>query len=320
MTTTSLDAEVRVADASRDTFRTMVARLSRLSVDKHFDAYADVDWGAPDMRVDPTDVRFAALAVDPLRATDWFRGLSDDERARFGLYRWAAAMKTGWHFENLLQRGLLLWAMRLPNGAPEFRYAHHEIIEESQHTLMFQEFVNRSGLPVRGMPRWARALGEIFAVRAARFAPATFFVMVLGGEDPADHVQREELRIGTPHPLVERIIRIHVTEEARHISFARNYLRQAVPRLGRFRRHLLAAEAPLIMALMTRMILEPPRDLRRHCGLPAAVARRAMRSPEGRQLLADTARKVRVLCEELGLMTPAARRLWRWGGVGADDT
>ena len=156
-------------------------------------------------------------------------------------------------------------------------------------------------------------------MRAARYAPATFFVMVLGGEDPADHVQREELRRGTPHPLIEQIIRIHVTEEARHISFARNYLRQAVPRLSRSRRRWVALSAPLIMALMTRMILEPPRDLRRHCDLPASVSRQAMRSREGRRLLADTARKVRVLCEELGLMTPLARRLWRWGGVAAVD-
>ena len=159
--TTRLDREVRAEDSSRDAFRTMVGRLSRLSVDKHFDAYVDVDWEGADTQVDPTDPRWSALAVDPVRATDWFAGLTDDQRATFGLYRWAAAMKTGWHFENLLQRGLLMWAMGLPNGAPEFRYAHHEIIEESQHTLMFQELVNRSQLPVRGMPRWARVLGEV---------------------------------------------------------------------------------------------------------------------------------------------------------------
>jgi P-aminobenzoate N-oxygenase AurF len=318
--TTTLDHEVRADDASRTAFDTMVGRLSRLSVDKHFDAYADVDWDSPDMLVDPTDPRWASLSVDPVVDTEWYRGLTDEARARFGLYRWAAAMKTGWHFENLLQRGLLLWAMHLPNGAPEFRYAHHEIIEESQHTLMFQELVNRSQLPVRGMPRWVRVLADIFAVRAARYAPAAFFFLVLGGEDPADHVQREELRHGRPHPLVEQIIRIHVTEEARHISFARNYLRHLVPRLGRVRRAVLALEVPLIMAVMTRLILVPPRDLRRHCGLPDAVARRAMRSPSGRALLSDTARKVRQLCEELGLMTPAARRVWRWTGVGPVGT
>ena len=63
-------------------------------------------------------------------------------------------------FENLLQRGLLSYAFRLPNGAPEYRYLHHEIIEESQHSLMFQELVNRSGLPVKGMPLGLRALAS----------------------------------------------------------------------------------------------------------------------------------------------------------------
>ena len=191
-------------------------------------------------------------------------------------------MKTGWHFENLLQRGLLMCAMGLPNGAPEFRYVHHEIIEESQHTLMFQELVNRSQLPVRGMPRWARILAEVFAVRAARYAPATFFVFVLGGEDPVDHLQREELRHGRPHPLVERSSASASTSPRRRATSPSPATTCARPcrSSGRVRRHLLAVEAPLVMALMTRMILVPPRDLRRHCGLPAPVARAAMRSPE----------------------------------------
>jgi hypothetical protein len=319
MPTPIRDPELR-ADGTRTAFRAMVARLSKLSVERHFDAFVDVDWDDPDHAVDPHDLRWATLAVDPVRATDWYRGLDDAARARYGLYRWAAAMKTGWHFENLLQRGLLVWAFHLPNGTPEFRYAHHEIIEESQHTLMFQELVDRSGLPVRGMPWWARVLAETFVVRAPKWAPEPFFFFVLGGEDPADHVQREEIRRGDPHPLVDQIVRIHLTEEARHISFARNYLRQAVPRMHPVRRQLVAVQVPLIMALMTRLILVPPRDLRHHCGMPDEVARAAMRSPEGRRLLADCARKVRDLCDELGLMTPAARRVWRATGVGAPAT
>ena len=60
-------------------------------------------------------------------------------------------MKTGLVFENILQRGLLEFAMTLPNDSTEFRYAYHEVIEEAQHTLMFQEFVNRSGLDADGL-------------------------------------------------------------------------------------------------------------------------------------------------------------------------
>ncbi len=296
-------------------FRTTLARLSKLSVEKHFDAYADVDWDAPEMRVAPGDPRWEPPAGDPVTTTDWYRSLGPDERSRYGLYRIAASMKTGWQFENLLQRGLLIRAFRLPNGAPEFRYVHHEIIEESQHTLMFQEVVNRSGLPVRGMPWWGRLGGTVLVGLTARWAPATFFFLVLGGEEPVDHVQKRTLQAGYPHPLVERIMRIHVTEEARHVSFARNSLRRMVPELGRVRRHALAVHVPLLMSAMTDLMLAPQADLRRYCAMPARVARQARRSPEARSMMSDSVRKIRELCDELGLMTGPARFLWRRLGL-----
>src|SRR5256714_4566494 len=212
----------------------MVGRLNKLSVERHFDAYADIDWDAPDLALDPTDSRFELPAIDPLRHTDWYAAQAPADRACLGCYRWAACMKTGWHFENLLQRGLLRHAFELRNGVPEFRYLHHEIIEESQHTLMFQEFVNRSGLPVRGMPFLLRKLAEWFVVPLARVFPTLFFLFVLGGEDPVDHLQRRVLsdRATPPHPLVERIMRIHTTDEARHLSLARHYMHRTVPGPG----------------------------------------------------------------------------------------
>ena len=183
----------------------MVGRLNKLSVERHFDAYADIDWDDPEFTLDPTDSRFELAAIDPLGRTDWYSSLSPADRAGLGCYRWAACMKTGWHFENLLQRGLLRHAFALPNGTPEFRYLHHEIIEESQHTLMFQEFVNRSGFPVRGMPWGLRKLAEWFVVPLARIFPTLFFLFVLGGEDPVDHIQRRVLSDTDTklHPLVE---------------------------------------------------------------------------------------------------------------------
>src|SRR5436305_3112807 len=156
-------------------------------------------------------------------------------------------MKAGLQFESVLKRGLLEYAFRLPDHSPEFRYAYHEVIEEAQHSLMFQEFVNRTGLEVAGLT-WDLKFGARRVLHLARRFPALFFVFVLGGEDPIDHVQRTMLRSGRDlHPLLERVMRIHVTEEARHLSFARQYLRTNVPTLGRFRRHAIAIQAPIIL-------------------------------------------------------------------------
>ncbi|MHB8329258.1 MAG: diiron oxygenase, partial [Acidimicrobiales bacterium] len=134
--------------ADDDVFTSIVERLSRQSVDKHFDAYTDVEWEA----VDPADPRFTMWSFDPIGSTAWYKAQPPEMQSRVGLHRIATALRTGWEFENILQRGLLEYAFWLPNGRPEFRYLHHEIVEESQHTMMFQEFINRTGLEVRGMP------------------------------------------------------------------------------------------------------------------------------------------------------------------------
>jgi hypothetical protein len=61
-------------------------------------------------------------------------------RARVAAHRVATAMRIGWEFENVLQRGLLEHAFWLDGEKPELRYLMHEIAEECQHMLMFQEF------------------------------------------------------------------------------------------------------------------------------------------------------------------------------------
>ena len=260
----------------------MVARLSRQSVDKHFDAFVDVDWDAPEMAINPEDPRFSLWSFDPLAATDWYRSQPPEVRSRVALHRIASAMRTGWEFENVLQRGLLEYAFWLPNQRPEFRYIHHEIIEESQHTLMFQEVIDRSGLDIRGMP-WTMKVGSRAIVSLSRRFPQLFFLFVLGGEDPVDYLQRRQLRAGDNHPVIERIVKIHVTEEARHISFARQYLKRTVPRLGFLRKRVIGLVAPFLFGTMSRLMCFPSSSLVRTYGVPRSQLREQLRSDTGRQ-------------------------------------
>jgi hypothetical protein len=208
--------------ARKETFRQLVSRLSHQSVVKHFDAYADIAWDAEEFRIDPLDPRWELAADDVLGGSAWYRAQPLAVRARLGLHLVAHFMKIGLQFEGVLKRGLLAFAASLPNRSPEFRYVYHEIIEEAQHALMFQEFVNRSGFDLRGLTGVHRFLaGRV--PRLATVFPELFFVFVLGGEDPIDHVQRRALRRDQPvHPLLRRIMQIHVTEEARHLCFARH--------------------------------------------------------------------------------------------------
>jgi hypothetical protein len=304
-------------------YRALIAQLSHQSVTKHFDAYTDVPWDDPAYAIDPSDARWVATLDNAvgtgLASTPWFRSLPAEQQARLGLDLVASKMKIGLEFENVLKRGLLEFAATLPNGSPEFRYVYHEVIEEAQHSLMFQEFVNRSGFDATGLGA-VEKLATRFIVTLGRRFPSLFFVFVLGGEDPIDYVQRQELRRGTAqgadlHPLLERIMRIHVTEEARHLSFARHYLRHHVPTLGRLRRTALGIEAPLILGVMARMMLRPsPQIVRRHA-IPRATLRQVYRHPDNRAEMLASLRKVRSLCDELGLVTPVTRPVWKALGI-----
>src|SRR5581483_3322746 len=183
-------------EAKPDAWDGLLARLSHQSVVKHYEAYVDVPWDDPEMAIDPSDPRWE-MTEDPLAATSWYQELPASIRANLGLDMVAATMKTGLQFESILKQGLLQYAAELPNGSPEFRYAYHEVIEEAHHSLMFQEFVNRSGFNPRGL-KWADRVGARYVVGLGRRFPTLFFLFVLGGEDPIDHVQRRALRSGAP--------------------------------------------------------------------------------------------------------------------------
>lgn len=301
-------------------FEALLERLSRQSVTpgKHFDAYVDIDWGAAELAMDRADPRWELPEWDPLGACGWYRTQPQAVRAEIGLHRIADQMRTGLEFENVLQRGLLELAFRLPNGSPLFRYLYHEIIEESQHSLMFQEFANRTGCDPAGIPRFLRP-GTLEVVKLARRLPGLFFLFILGGEEPIDYVQHRALReLGEEHlhPLLYRIMRIHVTEEARHLSFARRYLRERVPELGWVRRQILAIGAPMILGVMAALMLRPSGRLIRRHRIPRSVVRKAFRTPEASTELQACLRKARGLCDELGLTNPVSRAIWRLLGMG----
>lgn len=309
----SLAEELTTSQALADpdsAYEALIARLSRQSVDKHYDAYADIDWDAPEMAIDAADPCWELISDDPLGATAWYQAQTAEARARMGLERIVTAAKFGIQFENVLKRGLLEYTFKLPNGAPEFRYCYHEIAEETHHGMMFQELVNRSGINPRGLPLPIRIAASRVPL-LGRYFPALFFVFVLGGEDPIDHVQRRQLREGAPHPLIDRIMRIHVTEEARHLSFARHYLKHQVPRLRATQRFVLSIAAPIILGIMAAQMLAPSRQFVRRYQVPRSVLKEAYLTSESRDYTRDAVRKVRRLCVDLGLVTPISKPIWK---------
>jgi hypothetical protein len=296
-----------------DAYSDLIRRLSHQSVVKHFDAYADIEWDNPEFRIDHDDPRWELEPDDVLGATEWYRSQPTGTRSRIGLNMLANFMKSGVIFEYVLKRGLLEFASRLPTGAPEFRYCYHETIEEAQHSLMFQEFINRTGFNLPGLGRIERRCAD-FVVKYARKFPELFFVFVLAGEDPIDYVQRRSLRKNREdiHPLFRRIMQIHVTEEARHMSFARHALRKRVPELNRSRRARLGLCVPVILGVMGKIMMEASPSIAREYNIPREVVDAAYRTnPIHRTRMHEASTKLFGLCQELGLVNRWSVRLWR---------
>jgi hypothetical protein len=136
-------------------------------------------------------------------------------------------------------------------------------------------------------------------------------------------VQREALRNRGEaglHPLLERIMRIHVTEEARHLSFARHWLKRRVPELDPVRKLILAFGAPMILGEMGGLMMKPAKEIIEEFQIPRSVVREAYDdNPEWNESAANAMRKVRVLCRELGLITPLTRPLWKAKKIWAED-
>lgn len=295
-----------------DDYSEALGTLSHGSVHKHFDPYVDIDWDSPDFVVRADDDRWILPSSDPFGGHPWYQALPRERQIAIGMWRQANVAKVGLQFENILIRGLMQYVFSVPNGSPEFRYCTHEAIEECNHTMMFQEVVNRIGVDVPGMRPWVRVVGPLIPFLAS-FFPEWFFVMVLAGEEPIDHAQKSVLREGArTHPMLERVMTIHVAEEARHISFAHQYLEHHVPRAGWFKRFVLSLVFAPTMRIICDLIAVPTREFRTDCDVPRSVVREVFwSSPQGRKTLRDFFADVRMLAEELKLMNPIARVLWK---------
>ena len=240
-------------------------------MEKHWEAYADIPWDDPEYAVDKTTPA-GSFRRSTRSARPSGTGRSRTEvQAQIGLWRVATAMKIGLQFENLLKRGLLNYAYRLPNGRPEFRYVYHEMTEEMSP---------RDDVPgVRepdedADPRHA-ALAERHRAGgpagSRSSAPSCSSSSCSAARTRSTTSSASPSRAGTiKHPLEETIMRIHIAEEARHISFARHYLKPGCRSMHPVRRRILRPATPV----------DPRHDGADHAG-PRRPDGAALQHPEG---------------------------------------
>ncbi len=299
------------AAQGRQAYHERLRTLSRASVEQHFEAFKDIAWDDPALEVRANDPRFILTDADEIGAHPWYKTLPRERQIRIGMYRYVQVAKVGRQFEQILIAGVMHHLIDLEDGNPEFRYAMHEVTEETHHVQMFQEAVNRSGMQIAGAPTWFTKLAPLITSAGAWF-PELFFVGILAGEEPIDHLQKSIMRAGGSHPLIDRIMQIHIAEEARHIGFAHQYLEHHWPDMGLIKRQVLGLAFPVVMRALCDVIMIPSAQARADMGIPDEVAKEIWwRSDDSEKLLRDLFSDVRMLADNLGIRKGPVRLLWK---------
>jgi hypothetical protein len=217
-------------------------------------------------------------------------------------------LSAGIWFENLLNQTLL---RTLLHEDPTSRSTHYKLTElgdETRHMIMFGKAIERIGAKPVVPQRWQRMAINTLPL-AFQFG-SMLWVAALLGEEIFDSLQRQMMDDPELQPMIQRLMRIHVTEEARHIQFARDGARKRVAEMPRYRRWFMANLHGL-GAYFFRYLFSFPVPYAR-VGLDPHRARQSARSSANRHEVYKAGfAPLAAFLAEIGLMGRFARRAWK---------
>jgi hypothetical protein len=194
-------------------------RLLKGSVKKSYAPVVDIDWDAP---LAP-DKFFLPPRTISLYGTRLWANMTHAQRVELSKQEFVNTLSAGIWFENILNQALLRDMMHRDPTARETHYKLTELGDETRHMVMFGRAIERvGGRPVR--PRLYQRI--IINALPLTFRGSLLWVAALIGEEIFDALQRQMMDDPELQPMVQRLMRIHVTEEARHIQFARDGVRR----------------------------------------------------------------------------------------------
>jgi hypothetical protein len=210
-----------LADKSEKTAQ----RLLKSSATKFYDPELDIDWSAELAE----DKYFIPPHRSSLYGTRLWDELTEAQRIELTKHEFASVASNGIWFEVLLMQMLLKTYYASDPTTGSAKYSLAEIADECRHSTMFAMACERVGAPAYGPAPLLRQVAKLLPVIAT--GPAKYGA-ILVAEEILDRLQREMMSDETIQPLVRMVNRIHVLEEARHVTFAREEVLRGMPELS----------------------------------------------------------------------------------------
>ena len=205
------------------------------------DPFREVDWSIP---IDDSKFHLPPELL-PLYGTDTWSAMTRSEQIAYSRHETAAMFGAGIWFENALMQLVLAHLVNIPVTDPSHRYLLVEVADECRHSTMFGEYIRRAGTP---------AYGPTHRQQASTDTPdglVLSYLLILAVEELLDHANRATMRDERLHPVSRQIAKLHVLEEARHVSFAKTYLSEIWPTLDIAEQTIVRSTAgPLVAAIV----------------------------------------------------------------------
>jgi len=295
-----MTSAVKPAGPSREEF---ADRLLKGSVKKSYEPVVDIDWDAP---LDPGKFYLPPRLVS-LYGTPMWDEMTREQQIELSRQELVNTLSAGIWFENMLNQSLLRTILHEDPTSRSTHYKLTELGDETRHMIMFGKAIERIGAkPVR--PRRLHRM-VINALPLAFQRGSMLWVAALIGEEIFDSLQRQMMDDPELQPIIQRLMRIHVTEEARHIQFARDGLRKRSPHMRRPERWFVGNVNGLGGWFFRYLFTNQVQYAR--AGLNAREARRIARNSAHRhEVQVAGFAPLAAFLSEVGLMGPLARRGW----------
>jgi hypothetical protein len=278
-------------------------RLLNSSADKFYDPEVDIDWEAPlqDGKYYAPDHRIS------LYGTELWDRMTPEQRVELGKHEVASVASNGIWFEVLLMQMLLKEVYRIDPTTRHAQYALTEIADECRHSTMFARAIEKVGAPAYGPPPILRQLGKLLPV--VGYGPA-LYGSILIAEEILDRIQRESMADENVQPLVRMVNRIHVLEEARHVTFARQEVVRGMSQLRKWELPYQRLLISIVAFSITRSLINP--RVYRAVGLdPKQAHEVALNNPHHQETLRWSGERIMKFLGEAGLVAAPGMHWWR---------
>jgi P-aminobenzoate N-oxygenase AurF len=278
-------------------------RLLKSSARHSYDPGVDIDWSAP-IPADKWGMQPERMSI---YGTDLWHGLGEEQQLELSKHEAASLASVGLWFEILLMQMMLRDLYDDDPTSAHMQYALTEVADECRHSTMFGKAVAHLGVPAYGPQPRIHRLGRMFntVVRGP-----SAYASILVAEETLDTWQRELMKDERVQPVTRMVSRIHVLEEARHMTFAREEVQDKMIGLSKAQLVVQQTLTAQVCFMVARALVNPA--IYSAVGIDPKHGRRvALGNPHYRDTMQWMGAKPLAFLRENDLLPKSQERVWR---------